>query len=67
MMECLIYLVIWAILALICWIVIQKVLAIFWGGADSTIMQLVGLLLGLLLLLQTLRCMGFLGRIIPPA
>lgn len=66
MLECLLYLCIWAILALICWIVLQKVLFIFWGGeVDSKIMQLIGLLFGLVLLIQTLTCMGFLGRIFP--
>ena len=61
MLECLVYLIIWAIVALICWLVLTKVVETFWGGVDPRIMQLVGLLFGLLVLIQMLRCMGFLG------
>jgi hypothetical protein len=65
MLECLIYLCVWAIVALIVWIVLSKILGMFWGGIDSRIMQLVGLLFGLIILVWTLRCMGLLSRIPP--
>lgn len=57
MLSCLIMLLVWVIVAAICWIVIKEVLAVFWSP-PAPIMHLVGLLLGLLVLIQALACLG---------
>lgn len=57
MLECLVYVLLYVIIAAIAWYVIQEVVKVFWTPPPP-VMHLIGLLLGLLVLLAALNCLG---------
>ena len=58
MLACLIYLIIWIIVALIVLFVLEKILAMFIPDMDARVVMLIRLLVGLLVLLYALDCIG---------
>lgn len=57
MLSCLVFVLVYVILAAIAWYVIQEVVKIFWTP-PAPVMQLIGLLLGLLVMIAALSCLG---------
>lgn len=60
MLECLLMLIVYVIIAVIFWYVIQQLVTVFWTPPPP-VMNLIGLLLGLLVLIAALNCLGILG------
>lgn len=57
MLSCAVMILIYVIVAAIFWYVIQEVLKVFWTPPPP-VMHLIGLLIGLLVLLAALNCLG---------
>jgi hypothetical protein len=57
MLECLLVLIVYVIVAVIVWYVIQELLKVFWTPPPPVI-NLIGLLLGLIVLIGALNCIG---------
>lgn len=60
MLECLLMLIVYVIVACIVWYVIAELVKVFWTPPPP-VMHLIGLLLGLLVLIGALNCIGVLG------
>jgi hypothetical protein len=60
MLECLVYLIVWVIVALIVLYVLETLVAMFLPMPPN-ILTLIRLLVGLLVLIAALECLGFLS------
>ena len=60
MLECLVYLIVWVIIAVIVLYILESVLAPF-IALPPPVYMLIRLLIGLLVLIAFLNCIGFLG------
>lgn len=57
MLECLLMLIVYVIVAVIVFYIVQQLVTVFWTPPPP-VMQLIGLLLGLLVLIGALNCLG---------